>query len=280
MLKEALKIVEGKELDSLKKKLSGVHLTIKDGKTTGEKLKKAKAEAETLKAKIAKLSNMKESEEDPAPHEYNEGPNRSNNPSLQVLHVIEGMESMLQEMRHHLKWERKEETKMMKKGSGSREHEKELLYYEQQIDLMEGMIKQLKAAVPGIQQMERDGGMVNESIKLVHTEKNDAKKSVAKVYHMTGADDQGDPFMVKLFVDGKHKEFADYFTDDKADAVGTAKHMVKEGAESQKDFEARQKRIASHQETPERMARLMKIPGFAAAHGLAQKTAGKKKVVK
>ncbi len=35
-------------------------------------------------------------------------------------------------------------------------------------------------------------------------------------------------YCVKLFVDGKHLEQADYFTDDKQDADDTAKFMVRE----------------------------------------------------
>ncbi len=52
--------------------------------------------------------------------------------------------------------------------------------------------------------------------------------NVTKVYKLTGAHYEGDPYHVKLFKDGKHYEPADYFTNDEDDAHGTAKHMVKE----------------------------------------------------
>lgn len=42
----------------------------------------------------------------------------------------------------------------------------------------------------------------------------------AKVYKQDGE------FLVKFFVDGKHLKDADYETNDKSDAQGTAKHFV------------------------------------------------------
>lgn len=346
MLKEALKIIEGKEIETLKQRVGDLTKSVKKMEP-GTARKGVEKEIETLRAKMKKMGHLEEAETPPE-HEWNEGPDRSNNPSLQVLRVIDGMKSMLGEMKSHLKWERKEESKLMKKGAGSREHEKELLYYEQQIDLMEGMINQLQTAVADMQKVEKKAGMVNESmgmsdevaakkiaakikgtpnlniatiekfvtkylgavgkaptdvkhltalvhseledmgmlgetvsvtdynpksqggtrkellqkfaetkdpkyataarkagatqkelqdaknqtvkesIKLIQTVKDDAKGTEAKVYHMTGADDRGDPYMVKLFKKGKHQQFADYFTDDKNDAFGTAKHMIKE----------------------------------------------------
>lgn len=48
-----------------------------------------------------------------------------------------------------------------------------------------------------------------------------------KVYKLSGEHNEGDDYHVKLFKNGKHYEPADYFTNDKEDAHGTAKHMVK-----------------------------------------------------
>jgi len=67
---------------------------------------------------------------------------------------------------------------------------------------------------------------VQEAKKKIHSVSNG--KLRADVIKLTGADDEGDPFIVKLFKNGKHHEPADYFTDDKGDAIGTAKMMVKE----------------------------------------------------
>ena len=53
----------------------------------------------------------------------------------------------------------------------------------------------------------------------------------SKVYKLSGEHHEGDPYHVKLFKAGKHYEPADYFTNDKEDAHGTAKHMVKEEVE-------------------------------------------------
>ena len=68
---------------------------------------------------------------------------------------------------------------------------------------------------------------VDEARKLegtyTHTNGNQSK-----VYKLSGEHHEGDPYHVKLFKAGKHYEPADYFTNDKEDAHGTAKHMVKE----------------------------------------------------
>ena len=56
----------------------------------------------------------------------------------------------------------------------------------------------------------------------------------SKVYKLSGEHDEGDPYHVKLFKGGKHYEPADYFTNDKEDAHGTAKHMVKEESHQSK----------------------------------------------
>jgi len=55
----------------------------------------------------------------------------------------------------------------------------------------------------------------------------------SKVYKLSGEHHEGDPYHVKLFKAGKHYEPADYFTNDKEDAHGTAKHMVKEAMSHQ-----------------------------------------------
>jgi len=56
----------------------------------------------------------------------------------------------------------------------------------------------------------------------------------SKVYKLSGEHHEGDPYHVKLFKAGKHYEPADYFTNDKDDAHGTAKHMVKEESHQSK----------------------------------------------
>jgi len=56
----------------------------------------------------------------------------------------------------------------------------------------------------------------------------------SKVYKLSGEHHEGDPYHVKLFKAGKHYEPADYFTNDKEDAHGTAKHMVKEESHQSK----------------------------------------------
>ena len=56
----------------------------------------------------------------------------------------------------------------------------------------------------------------------------------SKVYKLSGEHHEGDPYHVKLFKGGKHYEPADYFTNDKEDAHGTAKHMVKEESHQSK----------------------------------------------
>lgn len=89
---------------------------------------------------------------------------RSNNPSLQILRVVSEMKKMQQDMKKHLEWERKEEPKMMKKGEES-DHENELLYYEQQIDILGGLIKQLETVVKEVQELEKQAGMTNESVE-------------------------------------------------------------------------------------------------------------------
>ena len=53
----------------------------------------------------------------------------------------------------------------------------------------------------------------------------------SKVYKLSGEHNEGDPYHVKLFKNGKHYEPADYFTNDKDDAHSTAKAMVKKSAE-------------------------------------------------
>ena len=74
-------------------------------------------------------------------------------------------------------------------------------------------------------------GGLNEAKKLIGTYDNG--DHTAKVYHLSGEHNEGDPYHVKLFKDGKHHEPADYFTDDKDDAHSTAKDMVKRGARNE-----------------------------------------------
>lgn len=59
--------------------------------------------------------------------------------------------------------------------------------------------------------------------KLVKTISGEVGRSV-KVYFNR----DNDEYVAKLFVNGKHYEPADYFTDDRDDAIETATHMAKE----------------------------------------------------
>ena len=78
-------------------------------------------------------------------------------------------------------------------------------------------------------------GGLNEAKKLIGTYDNG--DHTAKVYHLSGEHDEGDPYHVKLFKDGKHHEPADYFTNDKDDAHSTAKDMVKRGTQRNESAE-------------------------------------------
>jgi len=71
----------------------------------------------------------------------------------------------------------------------------------------------------------------DEARKLEGTYNHKDNGNQAKVYKLSGNDNEGDPYHVKLFKNGKHHEPADYFTNDKDDAHGTAKQMVKEETE-------------------------------------------------
>lgn len=68
---------------------------------------------------------------------------------------------------------------------------------------------------------------LEEAAKLIKTHTSADGKKVAKVYR----DSEWDEYHVKHYTDGKHHTKADYHTDDKEDAHGTAKHFVKEGVE-------------------------------------------------
>ena len=74
-------------------------------------------------------------------------------------------------------------------------------------------------------------GGLNEAKKLIGTYDNG--NHTAKVYHLSGEHNEGDPYHVKLFKDGKHHEPADYFTNDKDDAHSTAKDMVRRGTRNE-----------------------------------------------
>ena len=78
-------------------------------------------------------------------------------------------------------------------------------------------------------------GGLNEAKKLIGTYDNG--NHTAKVYHLSGEHNEGDPYHVKLFKDGKHHEPADYFTNDKDDAHSTAKDMVRRGAQRNESVE-------------------------------------------
>lgn len=55
----------------------------------------------------------------------------------------------------------------------------------------------------------------------------ESNRTLAKVYKLTGRDFEGDLYHVKVFIDGKHHEDSDYFTNDDDDAHSTAFHLCK-----------------------------------------------------
>lgn len=59
-------------------------------------------------------------------------------------------------------------------------------------------------------------------MRLIDTKTNDVK--VAKIYR----DAENQEFVVKFFISNVHQINADYFTDDKSDAIGTANVFVDE----------------------------------------------------
>jgi hypothetical protein len=63
---------------------------------------------------------------------------------------------------------------------------------------------------------------IDESRRLVSTHDSGAKERTAKVYKCSESGEH----IVKFFQDGKHQTEADYHTDDKHDAQGTAKHWI------------------------------------------------------
>jgi len=94
-------------------------------------------------------------------------------------------------------------------------------------------IKMALGAYYGAQRNE--SAELDEAKKLIGTYDNG--DHTAKVYHLSGEHNEGDPYHVKLFKDGKHYEPADYFTNDKGDAHSTAKDMVRRGAQRNESVE-------------------------------------------
>ena len=89
--------------------------------------------------------------------------------------------------------------------------------------------KKVAGAVLAKLRMKEDVGL-DEARKLEGTYSN-KNGHESKVYKLSGEHNEGDPYHVKLFKNGKHHEPADYFTNDKDDAHSTAKAMVKEEVE-------------------------------------------------
>lgn len=81
----------------------------------------------------------------------------------------------------------------------------------------------------GYHPVKEEVEQVAEAKTLIGTYNHPEKEHTTKVYKLSGMDNEGDDYHVKLFKSGKHYEPADYFTDDKEDAHSTAKRMVKEG---------------------------------------------------
>lgn len=59
--------------------------------------------------------------------------------------------------------------------------------------------------------------------KIIHLEDSTETNRTVLVYF----DSETQEYVCKLFVDNKHYEPADYFTNDYEDAIGTAKEMCK-----------------------------------------------------
>lgn len=60
------------------------------------------------------------------------------------------------------------------------------------------------------------------TLRLIATCESQDTGKTAKVYRNPAFNE----YQVKLFIDGKYYEPADYFTDDKEDSLDTARHMV------------------------------------------------------
>lgn len=69
--------------------------------------------------------------------------------------------------------------------------------------------------------LEQELSHLEEAGRLVH--KETFKNSEAKVYW----DSSLSEYTVKFYVGGSYRKNSDYFTDDKQDAMGTAKQMLK-----------------------------------------------------
>ena len=61
-------------------------------------------------------------------------------------------------------------------------------------------------------------------LRLIRTETNGTSTVKTKVYR----DSECDEYRVKLFIAGVHRTRADYHTDDKGDALATAKVMARD----------------------------------------------------
>lgn len=79
---------------------------------------------------------------------------------------------------------------------------------------------------------------INEAVKKIGEYTSSCGTKTSKVYKLSGEHDEGDPYTVKLFKNGKHYEPAQYFTNDSDDAHSTAKHMIKEDLNESTDDEA------------------------------------------
>jgi hypothetical protein len=69
-------------------------------------------------------------------------------------------------------------------------------------------------------------------MKYLHVISNVPAKRTVKIRR----DDAGEEFVAELYVDGEHYEPADYFTDDKDDALSTARLMATPIEEAKRAF--------------------------------------------
>lgn len=102
----------------------------------------------------------------------------------------------------------------------------EVVFTEEEIE--EEQLVEEKITQTPFKEFKEKKKRIEEGLRLVSTHGNTSGKQ-AKVYK----DSELGEHKVKFFVDGVHQKDADYHTDDKEDAKGTANTFVKEGRESE-----------------------------------------------
>lgn len=95
------------------------------------------------------------------------------------------------------------------------------IYYSEVLDALYGA--GISIIIPESIEIPLDEDTLSEANRLVH--KAAEGNQEVKVYY----DSEYGEYIVKLFRDGKHYEPADYYSDDKEDAIATSGKMLKEG---------------------------------------------------